>query len=1231
MLKNVNFYNETIHGSSFTNGQPVSYLHGNVGDRCKAVIEVEVTLRNVSDSSFDFELSGGAVIRDSGSWFDEGFFPNQIIELKEIGGLGQRQIVKLTTVQDLTMYYIVQSGTFVDAAYPSGGGGNLQVTCIDGLSGVVYRSGLIENSEGTNYASKYNGLNNEFQVKNMTAGTTSAMSYKGQSGVHREGSISAYYKSNTNGVHTVEFSHIFTITPIFLTEYAREMEEGRIPDLLLNDKSLKYVFEAELRFDNNNPNNILTEKFDKYKGTVGWYGEGFNGNLPQFMVDSVDYSVSGTSVTGIKPDKSTRVTIQLTGNFNSNTGIVGFFADATSEYQYSSLTHTERFLFSSLYTKGQSAVTQTDILKFLRFTINSATDATVVMDIDFDSSDISQLSDKFIIGLSLADQSQSVSNTDKTTLLVAYSDYEATTDIEGLLTWASASVVSHPDGSAYTSYRGWPKDGIRVEWSADIDNSQDATVTGVRVGVVARKADGTQFVINEYRQDVGDPPIDGNGVQYFNIDTTRSFNLEASDPFKEVSLVTVTPVTTPFTVEGVCGIKIPWQSWITNPDADTVFVDITQPNNNLNLLTSNYEAEGYSLYVRVVCEVSKDGVPTDYAQYIELDAYPYNEDDNATPQWAVTTEIQDMNGNETAAFNTTTFNTILATFTPDGGDTSIYSDLVAVVRIEKENQPGEAIHELSSVRLNYSGNLLQPTTGNTLLVVTDNGTDVTAECVVDGRKLQPGSNYVINARLFHTYDGALTPLITLDTVVYNNDGTFDIPVTAEDYVSAPLADGRQVFVRVERNSIELETLSGVIGDDISTFTTTHIIHANSFIHFATGIVTNSGTIVYDKLNWAVHNGFINAYADEIMLYTTAIDRGFLSAEDSETVPIVTTDGKGFPYDIEHITSTQYAWADFLTGVRTFNNDTYTELIGYLTDCESVSVDRFTGSNPKIYATKDNSATLYKWDNSNRYDLGQSGIPISLINETFNLQTVYVNNNKQSSGESNIWLMGTAANELTLRWKNGSIWSRVDFSTLVTSISATARVQSVVEDGNGLIWCLCNDTGSLVFTLEYSSGNYYDITNWTATPIIADNGVGMTDGGTAAAEFSGTCKKITHIGYDDNFAAISGTRPNFLISDYGNNVYRELHKASGIAPWEVQTDSYYCGTTGTNTYTFGSGAIEVGSIRGMDYIIGSEKLYGTGEGTPNRVIFISEDYGNLATQENTQLFAGTTGYLEQTAF
>ena len=191
------------------------------------------------------------------------------------------------------------------------------------------------------------------------------------------------------------------------------------------------------------------------------------------------------------------------------------------------------------------------------------------------------------------------------------------------------------------------------------------------------------------------------------------------------------------------------------PDANTVFYDANEPNNGLNLKSSNYSLKnGYELVVIVETDVTSgfnffgNLIATNY-QFLTQphEYYDYDLDDNGTPDLSVEIITIDENGANTSGIVETSINTtVKATFTPTSGTTN-FMNPYGIIRLNQSGGNIQTIFELSSIRESVVSNPLIPLSGENYTKVTDNGTTVVLECLIDGSLLDASLNYDISATL----------------------------------------------------------------------------------------------------------------------------------------------------------------------------------------------------------------------------------------------------------------------------------------------------------------------------------------------------------------------------------------------------------------------------------------------------------------------------------------------------
>jgi hypothetical protein len=85
-----------------------------------------------------------------------------------------------------------------------------------------------------------------------------------------------------------------------------------------------------------------------------------------------------------------------------------------------------------------------------------------------------------------------------------------------------------------------------------------------------------------------------------------------------------------------------------------------------------------------------------------------------------------------------------------GGAVTDISDVYGIHRIEKENEVGKQIYELSSIKDRPINNLLKPLDGESFLKLSIVGGDVVAEGLIDYTLLDSSSNYKLSSRINQT-------------------------------------------------------------------------------------------------------------------------------------------------------------------------------------------------------------------------------------------------------------------------------------------------------------------------------------------------------------------------------------------------------------------------------------------------------------------------------------------------
>ena len=112
------------------------------------------------------------------------------------------------------------------------------------------------------------------------------------------------------------------------------------------------------------------------------------------------------------------------------------------------------------------------------------------------------------------------------------------------------------------------------------------------------------FLLDSYDFDLSGT-LTVSGIQQLIIDQDRGYFLADDSQFNWVRLRVGDNNAGVQSYFGAIGQKIPWEDWIRNLNADTAFVDLSQPNNGLNFKSSNYSMlNGYTIRAKGILNVS---------------------------------------------------------------------------------------------------------------------------------------------------------------------------------------------------------------------------------------------------------------------------------------------------------------------------------------------------------------------------------------------------------------------------------------------------------------------------------------------------------------------------------------------------------------------------------------------------------------------------------------------------
>ena len=670
------------------------------------------------------------------------------------------------------------------------------ITGLTVLENLSYEFGLIENDENFNTESKLTFENQKYNVENILLNSQ----VDGvQSGVFKGwdssfGSLKVERKDSTplpiirgldygsvggtvpqNAVLNYEIVQLFPLLPYFVAGEFSNLQNGIPPSFLEGNNSLKHVFNCEFKQSVSSQEGNKSIRLENLLGSVGNFGENFNGLQTQYSIDSISYQsqITGDPNNSLFVDEITEVEVivlSAEGTFTGAKNVVvshSYLPIDEEDYQNSTNYFEENFIFESK-SKGTSGV----IVQNVTTTLLTANSLKVNFDIDLSTTSI-QLTEEsqYLLSICLDDTSLTAENSDRTNLILDLNNYDKSPDVKGLFEVTDFSNYNHLTSfseAGNNNYKGWIQDGYAVKGNFRVNRTLQALIDTFDVQIVAWK-DGTEeyFVLQTTQFNISNAVIDADGNQQIFINENLPFQLKEDDEKNKKILVTGAFVGDWIEYGFSTGLKIDWQEWLSLENADTVFYDVLEPNFGLNRNASNYSLkEGYTLQTIIKADVSQGNVVTEYINKCNLETLNFGE--IASEDWTLLTiETFDSSLNSLEGkIISTDYVTIKATFQPNFVITPDVDDYEGVLRIEPIlSQSNFEIFELSSLVDYPTNNLLIPLEGQTLLKLSLDGNNIVLEARTNKDLIQ-NIDYNISARLFSN----TIPVVLGD---FNNDFNLD--------------------------------------------------------------------------------------------------------------------------------------------------------------------------------------------------------------------------------------------------------------------------------------------------------------------------------------------------------------------------------------------------------------------------------------------------------------------------
>jgi hypothetical protein len=572
--------------------------------------------------------------------------------------------------------------------------------------------------------------------------------------------------------HKYLLTHTFVISPVYVEDYATNLEDNTQPDIFTGKKSLKYIANYEFRTVATDPNTAIQALDNQLIGEVGWYGENYNGNqsIYSVVVDSYKDTTTTDVVDSLQSTAKTTVYGTITGTGFTNTSKAGIYFNhcaTLDQYSVNQGSFASAFLYDSIISTmaaGTVTTVGTGQIKRFKLMYTSATELTFEADILLTTAEATYVDgESYFLGIQLGDTNV----TDSSNKVIEKVDYQPWTlnpDVTGLATFSKQGFLLHNQDSTeagYKDYKGWKQDGALFKDTIVLNKTLQANLKALKFELIAYNTTTEDyFVLQDYQFNLNNV-IAANTTprsQAVDLNTTRNFKLATGDQFNAVTLMFNAVSGTTQDINVTIGFKFDWQSWVKNKNADTIFVDQTLDSNGLGNDVSRYSlSNGYVIKTRLEAtidqwETATSTYTSNSTKYVDLSPslslYDYGHDASTPANWSYLVQTFDSLGNNLSGAILTTEDTKMKiTWTPLSGSTASFQNTWCIHRIESLNAVGYGdIDELSSIRESRIGNLLKPLSGQSYTKITDTGTTIVTESLIDYTKIK-GINYNIFGRL----------------------------------------------------------------------------------------------------------------------------------------------------------------------------------------------------------------------------------------------------------------------------------------------------------------------------------------------------------------------------------------------------------------------------------------------------------------------------------------------------
>ena len=592
-----------------------SWLLGNVGDRITLEIDVEISINVDSTYSNPFNSNGSnQITRSTGSFLDDGFFVGSNVSWSGTGsGTPFTGSGVISTLTPTTMRLSSITGSFPGSGdYPFNDGTtvnlSMNIQSTDNVQGVNFNYNLIANSEinSASLNSLVDGTTPRFEAVGLDPTDTVTiipLTPVGFNSGHSVFSSSIVGLGKTGPVQKFKISVNFQIIPLF--DNLSDFQNNVAPSFLFDSDSLTDVFKLQFLPQLNNPNiSIFTDSTTTaLSGNVGWFDENFNGNATIYSNVGVSYTnTNGVNVAGISKDEPTnfQITLNQTGASATSKYKIGFLTvpfekeliQENTKKNYENLMlndlnqvvdqSTAQFTFAGYgNTSGAKMGIRFDSISNDGSTvfINGQTQPNNEFTTFFDSIDKSNWN--YIFFVSLANDTLASNVSDRSTLLC---DFNQLVEIAPSFVLGDATIelLNHAQGIAnvgVSNYLGTIEDEVLSKTLFYLDTAKTESIQTINFKVEGfNTINGSTFDCENYEIDTSGFDLDSNGVQLFNVDTTRGFQMKPGVEKNFVKIVRdqTEDVGTKKAFYFYYAIRPRWEYWIENTNVPNDLLDGTK-------------------------------------------------------------------------------------------------------------------------------------------------------------------------------------------------------------------------------------------------------------------------------------------------------------------------------------------------------------------------------------------------------------------------------------------------------------------------------------------------------------------------------------------------------------------------------------------------------------------------------------------------------------------------------